>query len=85
MHQQIAAPQAACRSLLPDLPGLDLDDLMGAFYGEQAYTGPTTYSLGQAVARLAQDTDEPGVAADREVMAGQLLTGSRRVPAEVLA
>ncbi len=49
----------------------DLDDLVRAFGQERS----TIYGVGQAVARLAQHTNDPEVAAEREALAGAILTG----------
>jgi hypothetical protein len=78
----VDAPVSAAKNVIALGMGvgeLDLDALVRAFGRER----PTLYGLGQAVARLAQDTDDASVAAEREALAGQILTGRHR--AELLA
>lgn len=62
----------------------DLDALLNYFHQQPGKQ--TVYNLGQAVARFAQDTDNPERADDLETLAGQVLCGRHDAAlAEVLA
>lgn len=50
---------------------VDMDALLARFAGSNG----SIYGIGSAVARLAQDTDDPEIADSRERLAGEIMTG----------
>lgn len=70
VHAPVTAAQNVI-GLAGALNERDLDALVRAF----AHEPQTVFGIGQAVARLAQDTNDPELANEREALAGAILAG----------
>lgn len=78
-EQKIESPSQAINFLIKESPGTlveaDFDTLLAYFVGQPGEQ--TAYNLGQAVARFAQDVEEPGRADEIETLAGAVLVGKQ--------
>lgn len=75
-EQPVAAPVTAARNVLKltdSIADSELDALVATFSTQPGR--PTVYALGQAVARMAQDTQNADVAFERERLAGAIMRG----------